>query len=71
MIPVCNANTNGATGWCLEPHDIAVAKYFATAMSCGSRHHPVAPFVLALHTGINHSRQSGATRAVVGLTPST
>lgn len=29
LIPVCNANTNGATGWCLEPHDIAVAKYFA------------------------------------------
>ena len=29
MIPVCNANTNGATGWWLEPHDIAVAKYFA------------------------------------------
>ena len=28
-IPVCNANTNGATGWCLEVHDIAVAKYFA------------------------------------------
>ena len=29
LIPVCNANTNGATRWCLEPHDIAVAKYFA------------------------------------------
>ena len=29
LIPVCNANTSGATGWCLEPHDIAVAKYFA------------------------------------------
>lgn len=28
-IAVCNANTNGATGWCLEVHDIAVAKYFA------------------------------------------
>ena len=28
-IPVCNTNTNGATGWCLEVHDIAVAKYFA------------------------------------------
>ena len=28
-IPVCNANTNGATGWCLEVHDIAVGKYFA------------------------------------------
>ena len=29
LVPVCNANTNGATGWCLEVHDIAVAKYFA------------------------------------------
>ena len=28
-IAVCNANTNGATGWCLEVHDIAVSKYFA------------------------------------------
>ena len=29
LIPVCNANTNRATGWCLEIHDIAVAKYAA------------------------------------------
>ena len=29
LIPVCNANTNGATGWCLKVHDIAVATYFA------------------------------------------
>ena len=29
LVPVRNANTNGATGWCLEVHDIAVAKYFA------------------------------------------
>ena len=29
LVPVCNENTNGATGWCLEVHDIAVAKYFA------------------------------------------
>ena len=29
LIPVCNPNTNGATGWCIEVHDIAVSKYFA------------------------------------------
>ena len=29
LIPVSNPNTNGATGWCLEVHDIAIAKYFA------------------------------------------
>jgi len=29
LIPVCNANTNGATGRCLEVHYLAVAKYFA------------------------------------------
>ena len=29
LIPVRNANTNGATGWCLEIHDIAAAKYAA------------------------------------------
>ena len=29
LIPVRNTNTNGATGWCLEVHDIAAAKYVA------------------------------------------
>lgn len=29
LIPICNDNTNGATGWCLEVHDIAAAKYAA------------------------------------------
>ena len=29
LIPIVNANTNGITGWCLEVHDIAVAKYAA------------------------------------------
>ena len=29
LIPIVNENTNGATGWCLECHDIAVAKYVA------------------------------------------
>ena len=29
LIPICNANTNGATGWRIEVHDIAIAKYAA------------------------------------------
>ena len=29
LTPVCNPNTNGATRWCLDVHDIAVSKYFA------------------------------------------
>ena len=29
LVPICNENTEGATGWCLEVHDIAIAKYFA------------------------------------------
>ena len=29
LTPICNANTNGATGWCIDVHDIAVAKYAA------------------------------------------
>ena len=29
LIPIGNPNTNGITGWCLEVHDIAVAKYAA------------------------------------------
>ena len=23
LTPICNPNTNGATGWCIEVHDIA------------------------------------------------
>ncbi len=29
LVKVCNENTNGAVGWCLEPHDVAVAKLIA------------------------------------------
>lgn len=29
LIPVRNARTRGATGWCLEVHDLAVSKYAA------------------------------------------
>ena len=33
LIPICNANTNGATGWCIEVHDIAIAKYAAEVIA--------------------------------------
>ncbi|MFW6050902.1 MAG: DUF6036 family nucleotidyltransferase [Myxococcota bacterium] len=26
LVPVCNDNTRGATGWCLETHDLVVSK---------------------------------------------
>lgn len=29
LVAICNANTHGATGWALDPHDLAVAKYAA------------------------------------------
>ena len=29
LVPIRNANTRGATGWCLEVHDLAVAKAVA------------------------------------------
>lgn len=29
LVPVNNENTRGATGWCLEVHDLAISKYAA------------------------------------------
>jgi hypothetical protein len=29
LVPICNANTLGGTGWCLEIHDLLVSKYVA------------------------------------------
>jgi len=29
LVAVCNENTRGATGWCLEVHDLAVSKLVA------------------------------------------
>ncbi len=29
LVPLRNANTRGATGWCLEAHDLVLAKYAA------------------------------------------
>lgn len=26
LVPICNENTGGATGWCLEAHDLVLAK---------------------------------------------
>jgi hypothetical protein len=30
LVPVRNANTRGATGWCLEAHDLVLSKYVAS-----------------------------------------
>lgn len=29
LVPISNAATRGATGWCLEVHDLAISKYVA------------------------------------------
>ncbi|HEY5242850.1 MAG TPA: DUF6036 family nucleotidyltransferase [Polyangiaceae bacterium] len=29
LVPVRNANTRGATGWCLDAHDLVLSKHFA------------------------------------------
>ena len=29
LVEVCNQNTNGAVGWCLDPTDLAIAKHVA------------------------------------------
>ena len=29
LVPIRNENTRGTTGWCLEVHDLAIAKYVA------------------------------------------
>ena len=29
LTPICNPNTDNATGWCIDLHDIAIAKYAA------------------------------------------
>jgi len=29
LVPLSNVNTRGATGWCLEPHDLVLAKLVA------------------------------------------
>jgi hypothetical protein len=29
LVPICNENTGGATGWCLEVHDLAASKLVA------------------------------------------
>jgi uncharacterized nucleotidyltransferase DUF6036 len=49
LIAVNNANTRGATGWCLEVHDLVLAKYAAGRdkdhqfVSEALRHHLVQP----------------------------
>lgn len=29
LVPIRNSNTRGATGWCLDAHDLAISKYVA------------------------------------------
>jgi hypothetical protein len=49
LIPVCNENTGGATGWCLAPCDLAIAKLKAARakdiafVAAMLRHHFIRP----------------------------
>ena len=49
LVPVCNDNTGGATGWCLAPCDLAIAKLKAarpkdfTFVRAMLRHHLIRP----------------------------
>ena len=58
LIPLCNENTNGATGWCLEPHDLAYSKLAA-------RREKDIAFVAALirHKLVRPSRLEGLIRS--------
>ena len=52
LIPLCNENTRGATGWCLELHDLLLAKYVAGRakdrdyIEAALRHHMADPTTL-------------------------
>ena len=35
LVPVSSPNTNGVTGWCLEPHDLCVSKLLANRTEAG------------------------------------
>lgn len=53
LVPVSNPNTRGATGLCLEPHDLVIAKYVAARdkgrrfARAALRHGLVQPGILA------------------------
>ncbi len=49
LVPIHNANTSGATGWCLDPHDAVVAKLAA------GREHDVAFAAEAIRAGLVES----------------
>jgi len=59
LIPLCNQNTDGATGWCLDPHDLAFSKLAA-------RREKDLAFVSALlrHKLIRRSRVERLIRSV-------
>jgi hypothetical protein len=52
LVPVRSRRTRGATGWCLEVHDLVIAKLFAgrekdlAFATVAARHHLVDPAVL-------------------------
>ena len=62
LVPVCNENTNGTTGWCLDPVDIAYSKLAA-------RREKDIAFVANLFR--HHLLKPGAVRRLIEATPDT
>ena len=71
LIPIVNANTNGITGWCLEVHDIAVAKYAAGTQERPPLHHGAVdqrddPAQDHAHAARHNTTRPGTKNAIVG-----
>jgi hypothetical protein len=65
LTPVCNENTGGATGWCIDPADLAIAKLYANRPKDISfiramlKHHLIRPSQIErLHAAFTVCRQS-------------
>ena len=57
LVPIRNDNTRGVTGWCLDPHDLAISKLAAGRqkdveyVACLLRHRLVSPALLENRLG--------------------
>ena len=64
LIPYENENTNGVTGWCLEKHDLCVAKLFA-----GQRRTTISSALLFVRDWSTPGRSSKGWSAPTSPTP--
>lgn len=72
LVPIANENTRGATGWCLEPHDLAVSKLIAgrekdlAYVEALLRHRMVSPDELRKRLADTPTRSPDSARLVLG-----